>query len=138
MWKIQVKEFPHKDNNRYYKLVKTNVVWGERKWKRYKNCKFLPMIKQYFIGIKKTWKDKRKGRETYAYCTYEVKNMINEECYKQVKNLNGHLQKKARAGDDYNYGHCIVSFGRFKTHYKIGQIQIENRTFRQNSQGNWR
>ena len=97
----------------------------------------VPFIKEYFVGIKRTWKDKRKGYENRSYCEYKVKNVINKPYYDLLKDSGGKINTYISShGLTDNYED--LSINRYLRHQKVGKIRILKQSFSKDSRGNWR
>jgi hypothetical protein len=88
-------------------------------------------IKKYFLGVEKTWKDLRTGREDYAYATYKTQKVLDESCLSILRNK----EVKTSAGAKYLFKD--IDIDEFISSNKIGQIETQEELFRKDSQGRW-
>ena len=49
----------------------------------------VPFLREYFVKVEKTWKDKRKGRENLAYATYRTELRVSQPYFNLLKDADG-------------------------------------------------
>ena len=91
------------------------------------------LFKEYFTGVVKTWKDKRKGYENYSYAEYMTVTKLVYPCYS--------LLSDSEDGGVVDGWHTWISVSRHvaQSGIKSGKKQaLHTKTFKKDSQGNWR
>ena len=116
--------------------------YSKTKFAKFGTCKFVkvPLLEKHFVGITKTWKDKRKGYSDRSYVTYRTKIKVNKDKYDAIKGLNATIYTntdvpRQRLRSTY---HKYVSLDRYISIIKAVTKTEHERSFRKDSQGNWR
>ena len=115
-------------------LLKPRICYGSRLKAYFEN---VPLIKEYFVGIKKTWKDKRKGYENRSYCEYKVKSLINSPYYDLVKDSGGKINTRV-SGEGWKSQYKNLPINEYLRREKVGKTRVLKRSFSKDSHGNWR
>ena len=97
----------------------------------------LPLIKEYFLGVQETWRDKRQGYEGRVHATYKTKFSLTESCYALVKDTKGRLDPTQFAVKQYTNAYRDLSLSEYISKMEIGTIKSRERTFEKDSKGNW-
>jgi len=95
---------------------------------------WIPLTREYFVGISKVWNDERKGCEDRAYATFMTKCEINYPCCNLVKDSKGTAMiTKKKGGPLFKY----VSLDDYLRIKQSRHESVQERRFKKNSQGNW-